>query len=154
MSEGRTPKPEWLRQLRSLDGCAEADLRWNGTVGRWEFLLPSADGIRRSQFLGRFQDRQGRPLKPDPVTGLYPFRDLDDAVMREVIANLERTFVGNRFDGAGSTRREVQRRQAFNDAHRRSKYRQAGELFADLVSEHGRQLRGAPLIQVPVTLTK
>lgn len=141
----REPKPEWVRALKLACGD-DHDLRWNEGLHRWEFVVPGADGVPRSQFWGRFD----QPV--DPVTGLHPFRDLDDAGMREAIGNLERTFVGNPFNGAGTTRREVIRRQRFNRDLQTSKYREAGELFADYVSYHGSRLRGAPIIHVPVTI--
>lgn len=150
----REPRPHWLAMLRALEGCAEADIRYNEEVGRWEFILPSADGKMRSQFWGVFHDARGRWVPPDPVTGLHPFRELDDQGMREAIASLERTYVANRHDGAGSTRREVRRRMAHNAAVQRAQYRAAGELFADMVMDRGRRLRGGALIQVPITLHK
>src|SRR5712671_2451509 len=108
-------KPEWLVRLREVD--PQADLRFNYLVGRWEFILSSADGVMRSQFWGRFYteapDGTRTPVPVDPVTGLAPFRDLDDAAIKEACANLERTFVANRWDGAGTTRREVLRRHRF-----------------------------------------
>ena len=150
----RVPKPEWIKALRGLCG-AESDLRWNEQVGRWEFLLLGADGVVRSQFWGRFVNpRTGAQLEPDPVTGLVAFRELDDDGMREALANLERTFIGNRQDGAGTTRREVLRRWRFNHDLQQQKYRKAGEAFADLAAERGRRLRGASLIHVPLTIHK
>jgi len=150
----RTPKPEWIAQLRHLEGCAEADIRWNVAVARWEIVLPSADGQPRSQFWGWFRDANGRRIPPDPTTGLHPFRDLDDAAMRELIANLEASYIGNPYNGAGTTRREVMRRWRFNRDHQAKQYHVAGALFADMAAERGRRLRGAPLIQVPVTIGK
>lgn len=140
----RTARPEWIIALRRLEGCSAADIRWNDTLGRWEFVLDGADGVPRSQFYGWFN----QPV--DPVSGLHPFRDLDDAGMREVLASLERTYVGNRHDGAGTTRREVARRYRFNREHMRKQYRAAGEAFADMAAERGHRLRGAPIIHVPI----
>jgi hypothetical protein len=151
----REVRPEWIAALKAVDGGAE--LRWNSTVGRWEFILSSADGVPRSQFWGWFYriERGKRvPTTPDPVTGLYPFRDLDDDAMREAIDNLTRSFIGNPFDGAGTTRREVMRRYRYNRELQSQKYREAGEAFADMAAERGRRLRGAPLIHVPVTIGK
>lgn len=140
----RTPRPEWIAALRRLEGCSDADIRWNESVGRWEFILAGADGVPRSQFYGRFD----QPV--DAQSGLYPFRELDDDGMREVLQNLERTYIANRFDGAGTTRREVGRRYRFNRELLQSKYREAGALFADLAAERGRRIRGATLIHVPI----
>lgn len=149
----REPKPEWVAALRALDGCAQADIRFNPAVGRWEFLLPGADQVVRSQFWCWFRDPQtNAPIPPDPVTGLGPFRELDDDAMREALHNLEVSFVGNRHDGAGSARKEVLRRVRFNRDLQQAKYRAAGEAFADLAAERARRLRGAPLIHVPVHL--
>lgn len=150
----REPRPQWVAALRSLEGCASADIRYNVQVARWEFVLPGADGVMRSQFWGVFRDPStGRPIKPDPVTGLYPFRDLDDAGMQEALANLERTYIANRHDSAGTTRRHVLRNYRFNKELLRDKYREAGNLFADMAADRGKRLRGATQISVPVTLT-
>lgn len=88
----------------------------------------------------------------DNVTGMYPFRELDDAAMREAIANLESTFIGNRYDGAGTTRKEVLRRYRFNEQVKQDGYRRAGEAFADMAAERARRIRGAPLIHVPTVI--
>lgn len=143
----REPRAAWVAALRRLEGCEDATIEWNAVAHRWAFNIRGADGVMRAQMWGRFD------LPVDPVTGLHPFRDLDDAAMREAIANLERTFVGNRFDGAGTTRKEVLRRVRFNRDHLQRQYRAAGEAFADMAAERAHRLRGAPIIHVPVTLT-
>lgn len=151
----REAKPEWIAALRALEGCAEADIRWNMAVGRWEFILPSADGIPRSQFWGMFYHYEhGERVRstPDPVTGLYPFRDLGDAEMREAIQNLTETYIGNPFDGAGTTRREVMRRYRYNKQRLETSWRVRGEMFADMAAERGHRLRGSPLIVVGTDL--
>lgn len=139
----REPKAAWLAQLRAVD--AGADLRWNEAVSRWEFILTSADGVPRSQFWCQFDGPR------DWATGLQPFRELDDDSMREACANLERTFIGNPFDGAGTTRREAMRRYTHNRDLQAKRFREAGELFAEYVWDHRRQLRDAgagPLVTV------
>ena len=139
----REPKPEWLARLRGLHGCAEANLRFNYELWRWEFILPSADGIPRSQFWGWFKNPfTGQQIVPDEVTGLYPFRDLDDAGMEEAIANLEKTYVANPHDGAGSPRKEVQRRIDFNTRLREGWRREKADLFVDMVADRWRRMRG------------
>lgn len=143
-------KPEWLERLRrSVPG---ADLRFNYVVHRWEFILPSADGVMRSQFWGRFYvtkaDGTRGYLPPNEVTGLHDFRDLDDATMEEACDNLERTFIGNRYDGAGTTRREVMNRHRFNEEHKRKKYREAGELWADMFLDRLPRMRGTQQVAV------
>lgn len=150
----RIIKDSWVRALKALDSGAE--IRWNTQVSRYEFSLTSADGVLRSQFWGWFYRLDGKgnrvPIQPDPATGLYPFRDLDDAAMAEALANLEQTFVGNRHDGAGTTRKEVQRRYQFNQDHMRRQYRHAGELYADVMMEHAPKIRGRALEPVLVDL--
>lgn len=130
------PKAEWVSSLRALCGPG-ADIRYNETVCRWEFLIPGADGVPRSQFWVWFD----RP--EDPVTGLRPFRELDDDGMRIALDNLTRTFVGNPWNGVGSTRKEVLRRYRQNRDAAEKHYREAGEQFSYLAAERGRRLRGA-----------
>lgn len=142
----RTPKPEWVQALRRLEGCADAEIRFNATAHRWEFVLAGADGIRRSQFWGWFN----RPI--DPTTGLHPFRELDDQGMLEALANLERTYIANRHDGAGTTRKDVLRRHRFNRDRMQQQYQKAGELFADMAADRGKRLRGALQLSVPVDM--
>lgn len=142
----REPRPKWLARLRGLHGCAEASIRFNYDVGRWEFILPSADGVPRSQFWGLFKNPiTGQQLEPDKVTGLYPFRDLDDAGMEEAIANLEKTYVANPHDGAGSPRKEVQRRIDFNTLLRQGWRRDKANLFVDMMADRGRRMRGGAI---------
>ena len=145
----RVPKPSWVRALRALTGFEQDDIRYNETRSRWEFILTSADGMPRSQYWGVSKNPlTGEPVKPDPVTGLHPFRELDDEAMRDALKNLEMTFVANPFDGAGSTRKEVQKRinENLDDGQRR--YKQGGYDFADMVNDRAKRLRGA--ISVPV----
>lgn len=147
-------KPEWVERLRR--SVPEADLRFNYLVHRWEFILPSADGVHRSQFWGRFYitkaDGTREYLKPNEVTGLHDFRDLDDEAVEEACANLEHTFVGNRYDGAGTTRREVRRRMRFNDELRASRYKAAGELWADMFIDRLPKLRQTQQASVLIDL--
>lgn len=145
-------KPEWLVRLRQ--SVPEADLRFNYLIHRWEFILPSADGVHRSQFWGRFYttkaDGTREYLKPNEVTGLHDFRDLDDAALEEACANLEHTFVANRYDGAGTTRREVRRRHEYNQQLRKGRYQAAGELWADMFLDRLPRMRGTQQVSVPI----
>jgi hypothetical protein len=137
------PKPEWIAALRALDD--KADLRFNHAVNRWEFILTGADMVPRSQFWCVWEGER------DPVTGLKPYRPLDDAGMREALANLERTFIGNPYDGAGTTQREVKRRYRYNRDLQAQRYRERGQEYADFIWDHRRQIRDAgagPLIPV------
>lgn len=147
-------KPEWVARLRQVD--PQADLRFNHTVGRWEFILSSADGVMRSQFFGRFYvvqaDGSRKYLPPDPETGLHPYRDLDDAAIEEVCANMERTFVANRYDGAGTPRKEILRRHRFNQAHKKRKYDDAGALWADMFIDRLDRIQGNPQVAVLIDL--
>lgn len=142
----REPKVNWVRALRALTGQDQDDIRWNEVLGRWEFLLMHADGISRSQFWGHYD------LPIDPVSGLHPFRELDDDAMRIALKNLEQTFVGNTFDGAGSPKKEILKRIGENREEGQKRYRQAGEDFATMAAERGHRLRGAPIIPVAINI--
>ena len=147
-------RPEWLARLRAVDPTA--DLRWNYLLERWELLLARADGVMQSQFWGWFyrQHLDGRRerIAPDPVTGLYPYRDLDDAAIEEMARNLEQSFIGNRWDGSPSTRHEVEKRIAFNDAKRSRFYKEAGELWADMYLDRLPAMRGTQQVAVGADL--
>lgn len=123
-----------------LTGNEGDDIRFNEGLGRWEFVLMSADGIARSQFWGWFN----RPV--DPVSGLHPFRELDDDAMVAALRNLETTFVGNPFDGAGTTKKEVLKRMGENRTEGQRRWKQGGQDIADMtlnVAGRGHRLRGA-----------
>lgn len=143
-------RPEWLERLRrSVPG---ADLRFNYVAHRWEFMLPCADGVLRSQFWGRFYvnkaDGTREYLKPNEVTGLHDFRDLDDAAMEEACENLEHTFIGNRYDGNGTTRREVITRHRYNTEMRARRYKAAGDLWADMFLDRLPRMRETQQVTV------
>lgn len=110
----RAVPARWLAAVRAVS-TAQSDLRFNEEVGRWEFRLLGANGELQSQFYGWFHDPlTGERLASDPVTGLLPYRDLDDAGIAEVCRNLTETAVWNRHDGQQTTRRTVQARQRHN----------------------------------------
>ena len=139
----RIAKPGWVRRLRDATGSQDSDIRFNEAVGRWEFLVPAASGGLETQFFGWFDE------PADPVTGVYPFRDLDEQAMTEVLGSLTMTRLDNRFDGVGSTRKEMLRRYRGNKAAGRAQHLRKGELFADMVHDRARRLRGDPMIVVP-----
>jgi hypothetical protein len=151
-------QPEWVAALRQVTGCATDTIRWNGLVSRYEVILAGADGVPRSQFWGAFYrelpDGTRQPLAPDPVTGLYPFRELDDAAMREILENLQRTFVGNPWDGAGSPRREILRRMRANRAAGARHYDRLGTEYADRFLDRVKRMRGEPLVPVGLSLRR
>lgn len=122
----REPKPQWVEALQRLTGNPTDTIRFNEQVHRWEFIMAGADGRPRGQFWGHFDQPK------DQTTGLHPFRELDDDGMREALRNLERTFIGNPYDGHGTTTRHVTRMMEYNRDLRHSKYQAAGELFADM----------------------
>ncbi len=149
----RMPKPSWVRALRALTGYEQDDIRYNEAVSRWEFVLTSADGVLRSQFWCLYKNPlTGVPIAPDPMTGLQPFRELDDEAMRDALKNLEQTFVANPFDGAGSTQKEVMKRIEENRAEGQRRYKQGGEDFADMVNDRAKRLRGATSVPVLTTI--
>ncbi len=136
----RKPKTKWVVALRALTGNERDDIRFNEALGRWEFLLTSADGVVRSQFWGAFD----QPI--DPFSGLHPYLELNDDGMRVALKNMESTFVGNPFDGSGTTKKEVAKRIKLNHEEGNRRYRQAGEDFADMtinVGGRGARIRGA-----------
>jgi hypothetical protein len=140
-------KPEWLAALRAVDD--KADLRFNTAVNRWEFILTGADMQPRSQFWCDFDGDR------DPVTGMKPYRELNDAQMRIALENLQRTFVGNPYDGEGTVQRDVGRRYFFNKYLQEQRWQQRGAEYADYIWDHRRQIRDAgagPLITVATEL--
>lgn len=141
----RTPKPEWLAALRSACGD-EVRLSWNDTAKRWQFDVLCVDGQYRPQFYQWTHDPlTGAKLDPGPQ-GLLPMRELDDAGMREVLRNLEVTYLGNPHDGAQTPERLVAQRERYNKDLWRSKHRQAAQAWVDLMDERKRRLRGGLLI--------
>lgn len=144
----REPKPHWLRMLRAVS-TQQSDLRFNEEVGRWEFRLLGPDGTLQSQFYGWFHDpHTGQRLASDPATGLLPFRDLDDAGMREVCRNLTETAIWNRHDGQGTTRKTVEARMRHNQALRDKLRHQRVQHIMDRLDE----VRWAPKVAVPTSI--
>ena len=143
----REPKTTWVRALRALTGNEGDGIRFNEALGRWEFMLTSADGVIRSQFWCQFTNPlTGERIEPDPHTGLQPFRELDDLTMVEALDNLRSTFVGNPHDGAGTTQKQVKANIDHNRAEGRRRWDQGGKDFADMtvnVGGRGARLRGA-----------
>jgi hypothetical protein len=138
-------KREWIAQLQALTGRETDTIRWNTSAQRFEFILTEADGVPRSQFWCEFDGDR------DPVTGLKPFRALTDATMRVALANLERTFVGNPYDGNGTPAREVGRRYFFNKRLQEQRYRDRGREYAEFIWDNRRRIRDAgagPLVSV------
>jgi len=145
----REPKVAWVRALRALTGYPEDNIRYNETICRWEFILTSADGIPRSQIWGLYRNPMtGDPIEPDKVTGMHPFRELDDVTIREALGNLQRTFVGNPYDGAGTPRKEIMNRIRSNRDEGQRRWTQGGLDFADMVNDRAKRLRGATQVSV------
>lgn len=134
-AETRQPPAEFRAELKRRFGT-EYDVRWNDAVSRWEFITPSVAGVPVSQFLGWKKDpKTGKPLDADPVTGLYPFRDLDADAQREVLRNMERSSLINPHDGAGSWKKKVKQTMEHNRQVHRRNVRQAAEAYADAIAE-------------------
>lgn len=149
----REAKPEWIVALRALTGQERDTIRFNETVGRWEFQMVGASGEIQSQFWGVYHDPvTGQRVRPDEATGMYAFRELDDAGMREALANLERTFVGNRVDGAGTVRKHLLKGMRYNRQVLRKHRSDRADLFVDMVADRGQRMRGAVQIVMPGTL--
>lgn len=112
------------------------DVRYNDVVGRWEFRFTSAANLPVSQFFGWEKNPlTGAALEPDPVSGLLPFRDLDETACHEILANCDRTYLGNRADGAGTWQKQIAERSKFNRQVRTDSARKRGEEFAYLIQQ-------------------
>lgn len=149
----REIKPEWVAALRALTGQEGDTIRWNVALQRYEFVLAGADGRPQSQFWGQYHNPlTGERILPDEVTGLYPFRELDDAGMVEALRNLEMTFVANPYDGAGTTRKQALTRMRHNRALRKKQLRDAADGWADMMLDRSKRLRGALQLTVPGTV--
>lgn len=140
MAQVRTPPAGLVARLKKFPDFVE--IRFNESVGRWEFIFLSAAGRPVSQFWGWGRNPlTGAPIEPDPATGLYPFRDIaDQATQDEIIRNCETTFIGNELShvtGHGLRDREqhMRARIAGNAALVKQKAKQAGDDFADMVAE-------------------
>lgn len=90
----------------------------------------------RSQFWCRFD------LPPD-ASGVQPFRELGEAEFQEALRNLERTFVGNPYDGAGTVRRKAAQAYFYNKTLLEQQRKARGEAYADFIWENRRRIRDA-----------
>ena len=142
----REPKRRWVEALRRLCGDERCYIKYNELIGRWQFGMPSADGVMREQSWCRFDQTV------DPISGLHPFRELDDVTMVEALDNLTKTFVANPYDGAGTPKAEIWRRMEYNADVDRKRYKQGGEDFAYLAAHEGRRPRKQSSITVPTTI--
>jgi hypothetical protein len=132
---GREAPAGFVAELKRRCGT-DWDVRWNDELHRWEFTSLSAAGRPVSQFWGWFKNPlTGEPIPPDPVTGLAPFRDLDATAQVEALQNLERSFLGNREDGAGTWVKQFQARHRFNESLKAASRRERAEGFATLIKE-------------------
>lgn len=112
------------------------DLRWNLAVSRWEFIFRSAANRPSSIFYG--WDRNpitNKPVGPDPVTGVPPFRDLTPDAQLEIIAIGKKTFLGNREDGAKDWKTKHGTIREFNSRKRLKSAADRAQNFADLIAD-------------------
>jgi len=132
----REPPVDFVTKLKALCG-SDWDVRYNTEVQRWEFESMSAGGMRVSQFFGWYVNPlTGTKIEPDPVTGLVPFRDIMDvSTQEEILANLERSFIGNREDGAKDWETYSGDRIRYNKRLTERKRKQRAEDWADVISE-------------------
>ena len=112
-------------------------VRYNEEVGgRWEFQFRSVVGLPVSQFFGwETNPLTGAPIAADPVSGLPPFRDLDDAACHAILANCEQTYLGNRDDGAGTWKKKADAANRANIGIRKASVTQRGEDYAYLLKQ-------------------
>lgn len=127
--------PAWfVARLKTFPDFVE--VRYNLAVNRWEFVFRSAAGQAVSQFFGWDKNPlTGEAIPPDPVTGLPPFRDLTPEACRDILASCERTFIGNRADGAGSWKRQIAERARHNRELRVAKARARAAEYAYLIQQ-------------------
>ena len=131
----REPPADFVARLKLQCG-SDWDVRFNEHVGRWEFQSNSASGMRVSQFWGWYYNPlTGAKIEPDGVTGLIPFRDLDMAAQVEILDNLEKSFIGNREDGAKDWETYSGDRIRYNKRLTERKRKQRAEDWADVISE-------------------
>ena len=123
------PPAGFVQRVKALGG-ADWDVRWNTEVQRWEFVSLSSANTPVSQFYGWSH------CEADPVTGLLPFRDIHDAdAQTEILAAMERTYIGNRHDGDGTWKRQIANRRQFNKAVDAATIKRRAETYADLIHE-------------------
>lgn len=111
----RIPKPEWLAALRDLCGD-QVRLSWNETVGRWQFDVMCVDGRYQPQFFCQTKDPITGKLLEVQGLEMLPFRELDDESFREVLRNLEKSYLGNPHDGQVLPGRHVRKIARENSA--------------------------------------
>jgi len=132
----REPPVDFVTKLKALCG-SDWDVRYNTEVQRWEFESLSAGGRRVSQFFGWYVNPlTNAKIEPDPITGLVPFRDIMDvSTQEEILANLERSFIGNREDGAKDWETYSGNRIRYNKRLTERKRKQRAEDWATVISE-------------------
>ena len=131
----REPPADFVVKLKAQCG-SDWDVRFNEHVGRWEFQSNSASGMRVSQFWGWYYNPlTGAKIEPDGVTGLIPFRDLDMAAQVEILDNLEKSFIGNRVDGAKDWETYSGDRIRWNRRLTEKKRKQRAEDWATVIAE-------------------
>lgn len=135
MGARREPPAEFVAQLRR-EFPDFVDLVFNETVNRWAFTFRSAAERPVTVFWG--WDRNaltGEPIRPDPVTGLLPFRDLTPDAQAEIIRTGHATYIGNRVDGDGKWARRYSRVRNYNREQITKNARAKGDLYADMIRE-------------------
>lgn len=130
----REPPADFVAKLRAEFPDFQ-ELRFNVTLGRWEFVFLSVVGRPVSQFFG--WDRNpvtGEPLQADPATGLLPFRDLDAVAQAEILKSCRDTYLAK--DAAVQTWADKAKdARRHNVELRRKKARQRGEDFAYMIQQ-------------------
>lgn len=147
-------KPEWLMAFRAVT-CAEATIRFNDAAGRWEFVNRFANGYPCAQTFGWFYqtlaDGTRMPIPPDPETGLYPYRDLDDEAVTEVIEACIKTDL-RRPGGSQNPRREAEQIMRQNREDAAQQRDQLTTEWAERFVDRRRQLHSIPLVGVQENL--
>lgn len=135
MASAREAPAAFVAELKRRYG-SDWDVRYNTHLCRWEFESLSAGGMRVSQFLGWSRNPlTGEAIEPDPVTGLLPFRELDETAQAEILRNLEVSYIGNRVDGAASWKQYQHDRIEYNKALDRKKRREKADDYAYAITQ-------------------
>lgn len=112
------------------------ELRWNELVSRWEFIFTSAAGTPVSQFYGWYRNPlTGENIDVDVDSMMPPFRDLTLDAIQEIIAYGEKSYLGNREDGARDWRDNFQQTMRANRDKRHKAWAARGQAYSDLIKE-------------------
>lgn len=133
---------ELAKRFGAAWGCL-----WDAKIQRYVVTGRSAAGYPTREVFGWFYDPNVSSWNPDtlrfehpviPVdreTGLPPFRELDAQAQAEIIDAMEKTYLANRHDGAGTWQKQRRQVTAHNEQRSAAVRRQDAVDYADMLSE-------------------